>query len=181
MFSSQGLRHTGSATLWIMTDHQPLSWSFGDSMGWAIACGFFLFFSTAVGWLVYSLSYRLLSMGSLDQGQRASRRPGVILGMLVALVIFAAFYLTSLSGFSQLEYRGGQLTIQYILPERTVILPFIEVMNVQEEPAFKDRWRLVLTTDTSGTYESALASQIDVRRAGEWLRQQMHRPYSLFK
>ena len=164
-----------------MTDHQPLSWSFGDSMGWAIACGFFLFFSTAVGWLVYSLSYRLLSMGSLDQGQRASRRPGVILGMLVALVIFAAFYLTSLSGFSQLEYRGGQLTIQYILPERTVILPFIEVMNVQEEPAFKDRWRLVLTTDTSGTYESALASQIDVRRAGEWLRQQMHRPYSLFK
>lgn len=92
-------------------------------------------------------------------------------------MIFAAFYLTSLSGFSKLDYRTAQLTIHYILPERTVVLPFIEVMNVQEESAFKGQWRL-LTTDTSGTYESALASQTDVHRAAETLRHQMAHPYA---
>ena len=94
-------------------------------------------------------------------------------------MIFAAFYLTSLSGFSQLDYRAGQLTIHYMLPERTVVLPFIEVMNVQEEPAFKGRWRLVLTTDTSGMYESVLASYDEVRHAGEWVKRQMRQPNSL--
>jgi hypothetical protein len=103
-------------------------------------------------------------MGFLDQGHRASRRPGIILGTLVAFVIFAAAYLTSLSGFSQLEYRYGQITIQYILPECAVMLPFIGVLKVQEERVFKGRWRLVLTTDASGTYEESLASQTDVRR-----------------
>jgi hypothetical protein len=162
-----------------MTDIQSLSWSFGDPMGWAIACGLFLSFSTAVGWGVYGIFYRLLSMGSLDQGQRASRRPCVVLGGLAALMIFAAFYLTSLSGFSQLDYRAGQLTIHFMLPERTVVLPVIEVMNVQEEPAFKGQWRLVLITDTSGTYESALTSQADVHQAVEWIQRHMRQPNSL--
>lgn len=163
-----------------MTDLQPpLSWSFGDPTGWAISCGFFLFISTAIGWAVYSISYRLLNMGSLDLRDQVRRWPSVMFGALVALGIFAMVYATSLSGFSQLEYRDGQLTILYMLPERAVSLPFIEVMNVQEEPAFKGRWRLVLTTDTSGGYESALASHADVRQAGEWLRRQMSHPQSI--
>lgn len=66
-----------------------------------------------------------------------------------------------------------------MLPERTVVLPFIDVRHVQEEPAFKGQWRLMLTTETSGTYESVLASQSDVHKAGEFLRQQMAHPYSL--
>ena len=162
-----------------MTDIQPpLSWSFGDPTGWAIVCGLFLSFSTAVGWGVCGISYHFLSMGSLDQRQRASCRPCVVLGGLTALIIFAAFYFTSLRGFPQLDYRTGQLTIHYMLPERTVVLPFIEVMNVQEVPAFKGQWRLVVVTDTSGIYESALSSQADVNRAAELLRRQMVRPYS---
>jgi hypothetical protein len=156
-----------------------LSWSFGDPMGWTIASVLFLLFSSGIGWAVYGLSYRLLSMGSLDQEQPAGRRVSVVLGTLLALAIFSALYVTSLSGFSQLDLRDGQLIVRYILPERTIVLPFIEVMNVQEEPAFKSQWRLVLTTDTSGSYESALASRADVHRAGEFLRQQMTQPYSL--
>lgn len=97
----------------------------------------------------------------------------------MATGIFSALYVTSLSGYSQLEFRNGHLTIHYMLPERTVVLPFIEVMCVQEEPAFKGQWRLVLTTETSGMYESALASQSDVHKAGEFLRQLMAQPYSL--
>jgi hypothetical protein len=120
-------------------------------------------------------------MGSLDQEQRASRQTSVVLGILVALPIFFALYFTSLSGFSQLDLRDGQLTFRYILPERTVVLPFSEVINVQEEPAYKGRWRLVLATETNGTYESVQASRIDVRRAGDFLRQQIAQPYSLHR
>ena len=156
-----------------------MSWSFGDPTGWMVGCLFFGLLSLVLGGLVYGVSSRLTSMGSLDEPRQASRRPSVILGCLMAIGIFSALYVTSLSGYSQLELRNGQLTIHYMLPERTVVLPFIEVMHVQEEPAFKGQWRLVLTTETSGTYESVLASQSDVHKAGEFLRQLMARPYSL--
>jgi hypothetical protein len=156
-----------------------MSWSFGDPTGWMVGCLFFGLLSLVLGGLVYGVSFRLTRMGSLDEPRQANRRPSVVLGCLMAMGIFSTLYVTSLSGFSQIEFRNGHLTIHYMLPERTVVLPFIEVMHVQEEPAFKGQWRLVLTTETSGTYESALASQSDVHKAGEFLRQQMAQPYSL--
>jgi hypothetical protein len=162
-------------------EHATQSWTFGDPTGWTIACVLFLLWSGVVGLGVYGISYRLLTMGSLDQEQRASRQTSVVLGILVALPIFFALYFTSLSGFSQLDLRDGQLTFRYILPERTVVLPFSEVINVQEESAYKGRWRLVLATETNGTYESVQASRMDVRRAGDFLRQQIAQPYSLHR
>jgi hypothetical protein len=162
-------------------EHATLSWSFGDPTGWMIACILFLLWSGVIGLGVYGLSHRLLSMGSLDQEQRASRQPSVILGTVIAIAMFSALYFTSLSGFSQLDLRNDQLTFRYILPERTTVLAFSEVATVQEEPAYKGRWRLVLTTETSGTYESALASHADVRRAGDFLRERMAQPSSLHR
>jgi hypothetical protein len=162
-------------------DAMMMSWSFGDPIGWAIAFGFFGLFSVGIGWLVYALSRRLFSVESLEHGPSAGWRISVALGSLLALGIFSAFYFTSLSGFSRLEFRHDQLTVRYILPERTVALPFIKVLSVQEEPAFKGRWRLVLITDTHEVYESMLASQTDVHQAAEVLRQQMGRPYSLYR
>jgi len=156
-----------------------MSWSFGDPTGWMVGGLFFGFFSLVLGGLVYEVSFRLVCMGSLDEPRQASRRLSVVLGCLMAMGIFFALYVTSLSGFSQLEFRNGHLTLHYLLPERTVVLPFIEVMHVQEEPAFKGQWRLVLNTGTSGAYESAMASQSAVHKAGEFLRQQMGQPYSL--
>lgn len=87
--------------------------------------------------------------------------------------------MTSLSGFAQLMFRNSTLTIQYRWTGQAVVLPFIEVMDIREEPAFKRQWRLVVVTDTNGIYESALASQEDVHRAAEWLRRQMVHPTSL--
>jgi len=53
-----------------------------------------------------------------------------------------------------------------------MVLPFSDLITVQEEgPAFKGRWRLVLITETSGTYENALTPQADVHRTGAFLRQ----------
>jgi hypothetical protein len=144
-----------------------------------VACLFFSFLSLVLGGLVYGVSFRLASMGSLDEPSQVSRRPSVVLGCLMAIGVFSALYVTSLSGFSELEFHDGHLTIQYMLPGRRVVLPFIDVMHVQEEPAFKGQWRLVLTTETSGTYESVQASQSEVHKAGEFLRQQRARPYSL--
>ena len=153
-----------------------MTWTFGDPIGWMVGCLFFGLLSLILGGGVYGVSYRLTRMGSLDESSQASRRPSVVLGCLMAIGIFSALYVTSLSGFSQLEFRNGHLTIQYMLPERTTVLPFLEVMHVQEEPAFKGQWRLVLTTETSGTYESVLASRTEVHKAGEFLRQQMAFP-----
>jgi hypothetical protein len=118
-------------------------------------------------------------MGSLDQKRRPRRRVSVMIGTAIALAVFSTLYFTSLRGFSQLDLRNDELTIRYILPERTTIVPFTEVINVEEEPAYKGRWRLVLTTDSSVTYESALAFRTEVQKAGEFLRQQMVQPYSL--
>ena len=162
-------------------EHAAQSWSFGDPTGWTIACLLFVLWSGVVGLGVYSISYRLLSMGSLDQEQRPSRRTSIVLGTVVGLAIFAAFYFTSLSGFSQLDLQDGQLTFRYILPARTMVVLFSEVLIVQEEPAYKGRWRLVLTTETNETYESALTSRTEVRRAGDFLRQQMAQPSSLHR
>jgi hypothetical protein len=105
-------------------EHATLSWSFGDPTGWTIACVLFLLWSGLVGLGISSISYRLLSMGSLDQKQRASRRASGMLGSVIACAIFLALYFASLSGFTQLDLRNDQLTLRYILPERTMALPF---------------------------------------------------------
>ena len=160
-------------------EHATLTWSFGDPTGWTVACVLFLLWSGVIGAGFYSISYRLIRMGSLDQVQRPSPRISVILGVAVALTVFAALYFTSLSGFSQLDLRNGQLTVRYILPERATTLPFHEVISVEEEPAYKGRWRLILTTESSGTYESALAFRTEVHKAGDFLRQEMVQPYSV--
>lgn len=156
-----------------------ISWSFGDPSGWMIACAFFVLLSGTIGGGLYALSYRLLMMGSLDLEQKASPRASIVLGALVAVAIFSALYLTSLSGFSRLDLSDGRLTIHYSLPDRTVVLPFSDILNVQGEPAYKGRWRLTLTTTTGGSYESALAFRNDVDRAEEFLKEQMTLPNSL--
>jgi hypothetical protein len=160
-------------------EHATLSWSFGDPTGWRVACVLFLLWSSVVGVGFYSISYRLLTMGSLDQHQRPSRRASVMLGAIVGLAVFAALYFTSLNGFSHLDLHADQLTFRYILPARTSSLPFHEVINVREEPGYKGRWRLILTTESSGNYESALAFRTEVHKAADFLRQQMMQPHSL--
>ena len=61
-----------------------------------------------------------------------------------------------------------------------MVMPFSDVITVQEGPAFKGRWRLVLITETSGTYESTLTPQADVHRTGAFLRQQLTQHSSLY-
>ena len=160
--------------------HATLTWSLGDPTGWTIVFILFLLWSGVVGLAVYRISYHLLSMGSLDQEQKARRRTSLVLGKLVAFGIFSFIYFTILSGFSRLDLQDGQLTFRYIPPERTMVLWFSDVITVQEGPVFKGRWRLVLITETSGTYESALTPQADVHWTGAFLRQQLTQPSSLY-
>src|SRR5512138_15540 len=162
-----------------MVDTSVTSWSFGDPTGWTIGCALFVLLSGTIGGGVYALSYRLLMMGSLDQEEKASPRLSIVLGTLVALAIFSALYLTSLSGFSRLDLHDGRLTIHYILPNRTVVLPFSKILSVQEESAYKGRWRLALIAESGGTYESALAFRDDVHRAGTFLNKQIAQPVPL--
>lgn len=153
-----------------------MSWSFGDETGWMIGAGVFCVIAFGIGWVVSEVAHRLRSMGSLDLGRPVSRWPSVVLGALIGVSVFSSFYFAALSGFTRLDYRDGELMLGYILPARTVSVPFVEVMNVQEEPAHKGRWRLRLMTDTHGSYESALASQADVHQVAEWLWREMRQP-----
>lgn len=102
-----------------------------------------------------------------------------MLGLIIGGGVFVMFAMTSLSGFAHMMLQNGTLTIQYRWTGQTVVLPFIEVMNIQEEPAFKGQWRLVVVTDTNGIYESALASRTDVQQVAESLRRGMQTPISL--
>jgi len=150
-----------------------MSWSFGDPTGWTSACIVFLVISCVIEVGISSLSYRLLCMGSLGEGQAVGRRFSFALGFLCAVGIFSAVYLSSLTGFVTLEFHDGQIVLEYILPKRTVVLPVTEVFHIQEEPAYKGRWRLVLSTEPSETYDSALASGAEVHRAGAWLSNEL--------
>ncbi|OQW43756.1 MAG: hypothetical protein A4C66_08515 [Nitrospira sp. HN-bin3] len=159
-----------------MVDHVSLSWAFGDQAGWMMAGSFFALLSGGIGWVVYGLFSRLRTMGSRGQSGTVSRRGGTILGVVVGGSVFAMLALTSLSGFARLALQEGNLTIQYRWTGQKVVLPFIEVMDVREEPAFKGQWRLVVVTDTNGTYESALSSHTVVRAAAELLKTKMTQP-----
>ena len=77
--------------------HATLTWSLGDPTGWTIVFILFLLWSGVVGLAVYRISYRLLSMESLDQEQKARRRTSLVLGTLVAFGIFSVIYFTILS------------------------------------------------------------------------------------
>lgn len=150
-----------------------MSWSFGDPAGWTLACMLFLLWSSVLGLAIYSISYRLLTMASLDQTEQPSRRVSVTLGVVVAIAVFTALYVTTLSGFTRLDLRDGELTFRYSLPDRAVSLPLNDVVTVKEEPAHKSQWRLILTSDSSETFESALSSRVEVHKAGNFLREQM--------
>ena len=153
-----------------------MSWSFGDQAGWMMAGSFFALFSSGIGWVVYGLFSQLRTMGSLGQSDTVSRRGGVILGVVVSGSVFAMLALTSLSGFARLTLQEAHLTIQYRWTGQEVVLPFIEVTDIREEPAFKGQWRLVVATDTKGIYESALSSPTVVHAAAELLRAKMTQP-----
>ncbi len=153
-----------------------MSWSFGDQAGWMMAGSFFALLSSGIGWVVYGLFFQLRTMGSLGQSGTVSRREGVIIGIVVGGSVFAMLALTSLSGFARLTLQEAHLTIQYRWTGQEVVLPFLEVMDVREEPAFKGQWRLVVATDTKRIYESALSSPTVVRAAVKILRTKMTQP-----
>lgn len=54
-----------------------MSWSFGDPIGWVVGCLVFGFFSLVLGGLVYGVSFRLASMGSLMRYARRAAVPAL--------------------------------------------------------------------------------------------------------
>ncbi len=152
-----------------------LSWSFGDPIGLSIAGVVFVALSGGIGFVVYGASYRLLTMGSLDEKHRGSHRFSLALGILFALVIFSACYTTALSGFFQLDLQGEQIAFHYMLPERIHTVAVEDLADLREEPAFKGQWRLIVTTADGDTYESVLATHEAVRQAEEALTQRVAR------
>ena len=124
-----------------------------------------LAFSVALGVLSYGVIVRLASMGSMDGGGRAGRGAGIVFGVVMSCAAFVAFYASSVAGFYDFHLDGDRVVLHYLFPERYVTRTAVNLLKVEQEPAFKSRWRLAVHDVDGEVYQSALASQQDVQRA----------------
>ncbi len=148
-----------------MTEYKILHAVLSDSTGAQWGALFFLTFSIVLGVLTYGAVIRIVSMGKMNEGRRAGRGAGIALGLIVAIGTFSAFYATSIAGFYDLRVQGDQVVLHYILPERYVTRSAVDLLKVEEEPAFKSNWRLVVHDVNGEVYQSALAGRQDVQQA----------------
>jgi hypothetical protein len=70
---------------------------------------------------------------------------------------------------AQCGFQGSsprrRVVLPYLHPERYVTRSAVNLLKVEQEPAFKSRWRLVVHDVDGEVYQSALGSQQDVQRA----------------
>ena len=99
------------------------------------------------------------------------------MGVLVAIMIFSAIYLTSLAGFYWMELREDRLLLHYILPDRTIVLPRKEMAEAVRVPTYKGQWRLNVYTPSGQEYASAHADYASARKAWEVLSQEWSKPF----
>lgn len=105
---------------------------------------------------MYALVKRLAS---------ARRRAGLVLAGITALSLFVVCYASSLAGFYDVQVRDDQVVLHYLFPERYVTRLAVNVLKVEEEPAFQSKWRLVVQDVDGGVYQSALSSRQEVEQA----------------
>ncbi len=137
---------------------------FGDTAGTLVGTGVFLFISAGIGAGFFAVTRRLLAMGSLDLQQPPSKVP-IILGIGVGAGLFLMIYQSSFSGFRSLEVQGDRLTLHYDFFPRDSTYSTIHMTKIEQVPAFKGQWRLMLEDTEGSRYYSALAGRRDVEQA----------------
>ncbi|MBI5854408.1 MAG: hypothetical protein HZB35_04110 [Nitrospirae bacterium] len=149
----------------------PASFSFGDPLGATVAFVYFSALSAVVGAVVFHVSCRLMRGAYPSAGASLHRSfISVSISLGVAGVIFGALYVSSLSGFYEVELRGDHVSLQYILPAQTKDLSLAGIVQVTRMPTFKGQWRLVIATASGQVYQSVHASPATVQEAVGALR-----------
>jgi hypothetical protein len=134
---------------------------FGSRAGSALALGLFGVLFGALGWGV----------------RRECRRRGVgpraaaVVGGLLFAGPLVLVYASSLGGFYELRVHADRVESRALLPMLSTRTERADLARVDEEPAFRGRWRLVLVDASGGRRESATASREAVESAARLLRE----------
>lgn len=111
-----------------------------------------------------------------ELGPGAVRRPmALVVASVLALPVVAAIYWTSIAGFHRVTLGGRDLRLGYVLPERSVIVPYNQVVRVVRRPAYKSLWRLQVYTVDGRTLQSTRGAESAVVTAATALEQRLAR------
>lgn len=147
------------------------SFAFGDPFGATVAFVYFAVLALVIGGVVFHLTGRMLR--GLSPGGQGVLQQSLISGTIstgMAGVVMGAFYVSSLSGFYEIEVQNNHLTLQYILPNRMTEIPLNHIAEVSRIPTFKGQWRCVIATSSGRVYYSVHAGSVAVQEAVRVLR-----------
>lgn len=111
--------------------------------------------------LLTSPSHRRASFGAWTM--KKSR--AALLAAAGGVSLFAAIFVTSLSGFHTVRTYEDEFRVDYAVPSRAVVLPYGQVVAVEPTPAWRLQWRLVIRLRDGRTLESATGSRAAVEVA----------------
>ena len=118
---------------------------FGSRSGSVFALCLFAVIFGALGWSI-AREIRL---------RRRQRWLGIIVGLSFFAGPITATYASSLSGFYEAVGVGPSLRLHYLLPGIVSEIPLASISDVRAVPWYRLRWRLIVTTSSGVTYESA--------------------------
>ncbi|MBK8185040.1 MAG: hypothetical protein IPK63_19950 [Candidatus Competibacteraceae bacterium] len=95
----------------------------------------------------------------------ASRGVARGFGLALFSVPLCLLYLSSLSGFYEVRLSSKEVTLKYLLPFATEKFPITDVLGVREKFAFKNSWRVQITTQGEVEHSSALTGKEGVSGA----------------
>jgi len=145
------------------------SFEFGSTSGSLVACILFAGVAAVIGIAVSTTVAHAVRRGWLQV--RHPRLAGTALGVMASVLVFASIYFSTIEGFYHLTTTPTTFELTYILPERKVTLPLVELSEITRVPTYKSRWKLVLYTRTGQRFESAQASYPDVLAAWTSLKE----------
>ena len=118
---------------------------FGSRSGSVFALSLFAVIFGALGWSI-AREIRL---------RRRQRWLGIIVGLGFFAGPITATYASSLSGFYEAVGVGPSIRLYYLLPGIVSEIPVESISDVRAVPWYRLRWRLIVTTSSGVTYESA--------------------------
>ena len=86
-------------------------------------------------------------------------------GVLFGAALLALLYASSLAGFYEVEVRGPEVSLHYLLSLAPEVIPLESISGVRAVAAYRGRWRLELSGAGGRRFESTVASAHDVKRA----------------
>jgi hypothetical protein len=129
---------------------------------------FFLAVAATLGVAVYGLLRWPWTRRAGVGGAALRKSTAATLAIGMALVVLAAIYAATLSGFHALVIENGTVRLDYAVPARSVVLSRGDIRQVDVRPAYRSQWQLDITTST-GRFSSALGAGDTIRQAAEAL------------